>query len=62
MKEKKYEECSQVEGGKEVDKKNLGETKNANKTPIAPPRRKKKNKKQPDKTRVMIACSFYAIL
>lgn len=51
--EVKTEECNQGKQ-KEIDKNNSDKTKNSNQAPVAPPRRKKKNKKQPDKTQVNI--------
>ena len=45
--------CSQEEQ-EEIDKHKLQKTDNSSPTPVAPPRRKKKNKKQPDKTQVNI--------
>jgi hypothetical protein len=52
--------CSQGEQ-KEIDKNNSDKTNNSNEAPVAPPRRKKKNKKQADKNQVNIAPVVYYI-
>jgi hypothetical protein len=54
--EKKMSEVKTCSGEEqqEIDQHNSEKTHNSNPTPIAPPRRKKKNKKQPDKTQVNI--------